>query len=517
LKGGGKMFEGLKPLFEMAKKKKEEFNRLDGIQGDGDLGVTVELIASALEEAAADSSTIKELLLKGGEMVRRKAPSTMGILVSFALNAAGRKVGENASLTPETISLIQDVMIKELKKRGEAEVGDRTILDAFAPAYESFHDVINNGGTTHEALKQAAASAKTGAEATRNLIPKTGRASWTGSRSLGEMDGGAWLCYHVYQTLYESYNLSQKGRRDHMVKANIEGIIATMITPFKENEEVDIEAFVKEIHYLLNAGVDGISVGGSTGEGAVLTDEELELLCGIAVKEVNGQVPIVGGIIRNSTRQVIKAAEALKDVGVSALMITPVHYHVNYPGDEGNFEFYQRISEEVDLPIFIYNVVPTNSISPALLKRLAEIPNVYGIKQSGGDMHALVAMLHESADKIKVMSAVDNLLYSTYELGAKGSIVAPSAIAPELIVQQWRAYLEGDSATALAIHNKLMYIFKAIQGANFPSKIKEAIRLQGRPAGIPRSPLQKVTENESAIIKQALIAAGLLEEVAVKK
>jgi 4-hydroxy-tetrahydrodipicolinate synthase len=506
------MFEELKPIFEMAKELKDEFNRLDGVQGDGDLGVTVELIAIALEEAAAEAVTLKELFAKGGEKVRKKAPSTMGILVSFALSAAGRSLTEDdAVLTPETLSLIQEVMIRELKKRGEAEVGDRTILDAFVPAVERFRTVATNGGTTMEALQEATLAAKAGAEATRDLVPKTGRASWTGTRGLGEVDGGAWLCYNIYQKFSESYKLSNKGRRDSIVKPTIEGIIATMITPFKENEDVDVEAFIKEIHYLLETGVDGISVGGSTGEGAVLTDEELELLCGIAIKEVNGQVPIVGGIIRNSTRQVIKAAKALEAVGVSALMVTPVHYHVNYPGDEGNFEFYERISDAVNLPIIIYNVVPANSISPALLKRLAEIPNVYGIKQSGGDMHALAAMIHESGEKLKVMSAVDNLLYSTYELGAKGSIVALSAIAPELLVQQWRAYLDGDSKTALAIHNKLMYIFKSVQGANFPSKIKEAIRLQGRPAGIPRSPLQKVTESESVIIKQALIDAGLLE------
>ncbi|WML54984.1 dihydrodipicolinate synthase family protein [Neobacillus sp. PS3-12] len=476
------MFVELKPLFDMAKDLKEEFNRLDGVQGDGDLGVTVELIAAALEEATAEAVTLKELFAKGGEKVRKKALSTMGILVSFALSAAGRSLTDDAAATSETLSLIQDVMIRELKKRGEAEVGDRTILDAFVPATEAFQAAVTDGGTTFEALKEATLAAQAGAEATRNLVPKTGRASWTGTRGLGEVDGGAWLCYNVYQKFFESYNFSNKGRRESMVKGNIEGIIATMITPFKENEDVDIEAFIKEIHYLLETGVDGISVGGSTGEGAVLTDDELELLCGIAVKEVNGRVPIVGGIIRNSTRQVIKVAQQLEAIGVSALMITPVHYHVNYPGDEGNFEFYQRISDTVNLPIIIYNVVPANSISPALLKRLAEIPNVYGIKQSGGDMHALAAMVHESGEKIKVMSAVDNLLYSTYELGAKGSIVALSAIAPELLVQQWHAYLDGDSKTALAIHNKLMYIFKSVQGANFPSKIKEAIRLQGRPA-----------------------------------
>jgi 4-hydroxy-tetrahydrodipicolinate synthase len=511
------MFEELKPLFAMAKEQKDELNRLDGLQGDGDLGVTAELIAEAIEETAEVCTNLKEFLLSAGENVRKKAPSTMGILLSFALRGAGRTIDEDATPTPDTIILIQDAMINEIKKRGDADLGDKTILDAFIPAYKIYRDVILKGETPQRALKQAASAAKEGAELTRNLIPKTGRASWVGERSLGEMDGGAWLCYLIYQAFYEISKLSLNERRDHMSQTNLEGIIATMITPFKENEEVDTEAFIKEIHFLLNAGVNGISVGGSTGEGAVLSDEELHLLCKMAVNEVKGKVPIVGGVIRNSTRDALKAAKAVEAAGVSALMITPVHYHVNNPGDQGNYEFYERISENVDLPIIIYNVVPSNYVSPALLKRLSTIPNVYGIKQSGGDMHSLAAMIHGSGDQIKVMSAVDNLLYSTYMLGAKGSIVALSAIAPDLCVKQWQAYLNGDSELALSIHNKLMYIYTAVQGENFPSKIKEAVRLQGRPAGFTRSPLQKTTENESALIKNALIEAGILEFVSLNE
>ncbi|WEG11117.1 dihydrodipicolinate synthase family protein [Pullulanibacillus sp. KACC 23026] len=295
-----------------------------------------------------------------------------------------------------------------------------------------------------------------------------------------------------------------------MKTVNLEGIIATTITPFDPNENIDEQAFVEQVRYLVSTGVDGISVGGSTGEGSVLTDEELGCLCQLAVKEVDGRIPVVAGVIRNSTREAIRTAEVAKAAGVDALMVTPVIYFVNRPSDAGNFEFYQRIGEKLDLPIVIYNVVPHNSVSPGLLKQLVEIPQVVAIKQSGGDIHALAQMISECGDRILVSSAVDDLLYPTYAIGARGSIVAPSAIVPELIVKQWQAFKKGDFATAEAVHQQLLPVYLAIQGPNFQGKIKEAIRQLGRTAGITRSPIQAPTADEKEYIAQMLKKANVL-------
>ncbi|WP_284285933.1 dihydrodipicolinate synthase family protein [Alicyclobacillus fastidiosus] len=291
----------------------------------------------------------------------------------------------------------------------------------------------------------------------------------------------------------------------------MKGIIATTVTPFDEREEVDEVAFVEQVRYMLAAGVDGISVGGSTGEGAVLTDEELSRLCALAVAETDGRVPVVAGIIRNCTRDALRTAKAVATTGVKALMITPVHYHVLAPGDEGNFKFYQKIAEEIGLPIIIYNVVPHNVISPECLIKLADIPEIVAIKQSGGDIHKLAEMVQQCGNRIIVMSAVDDLLFPTYVIGAQGSIVAPSAIIPELIVEQWQAYLRKDYQSAEVLHQRILPVVQAISGVNFPAKIKEAIRQLGRSSGITRSPGIEPTQSEKEKIRNALVAAGVLQ------
>ncbi|WAH35771.1 dihydrodipicolinate synthase family protein [Alicyclobacillus dauci] len=291
----------------------------------------------------------------------------------------------------------------------------------------------------------------------------------------------------------------------------LKGIIATAVTPFDEREEVDETAFVEQVRYLVAAGVDGISVGGSTGEGAILSDEELSRLCVLAIAEVGGKVPVIAGIIRNCTRDALRTANAVVKTGVKALMVTPVHYHVLAPGDDGNYEFYRRIGKDIGLPIVIYNVIPHNVISPELLNKLSNIPQVVAIKQSGGDIHKLAEMVQKCGDRIVIMSAVDDLLFPTYMVGAQGSIVAPSAIIPELVVQQWQAFLRKDYEAAEELHRRILPVVQAISGVNFPGKIKEAIRQLGRTAGITRSPGHEPTEVEKETIRNALACAGVLD------
>jgi phosphoenolpyruvate---glycerone phosphotransferase subunit DhaL len=188
-------------ILEMARTSKNEFNRLDGVQGDGDLGVTIELVAEAVHQASKETTDLKNWLIASGTLVRKKAPSTMGVLISFALTAAGRELPDGAMPTSEAFVQIQKTMIEEIKIRGEADLGDRTVLDAFIPAFEQYRTTLESGLSSKMALQKAAEAAWHGAESTRNLMPKTGRASWVGDRAMGEVDGGAWCCYKVYQAL----------------------------------------------------------------------------------------------------------------------------------------------------------------------------------------------------------------------------------------------------------------------------------------------------------------------------
>lgn len=188
-------------LEEMSQTLKGEFNRLDGRQGDGDLGVTAELVTKAMRQAATETGDIQSWLSKGATLVRMQAPSTMGVLLSFALSAAGKSLVNNDPASPQIWVDAQLAMIEEIKKRGGAKLGDRTLLDAFIPAAQAFGQQIEAGNKAQQAMHAAAKAARDGAEATRNLVPKTGRASWVGERAVGEIDGGAWFCYKVYETL----------------------------------------------------------------------------------------------------------------------------------------------------------------------------------------------------------------------------------------------------------------------------------------------------------------------------
>jgi len=284
------------------------------------------------------------------------------------------------------------------------------------------------------------------------------------------------------------------------------GMIAPMVTPFDENEDLDLNVTRKEVKYLLNTGIDGISTGGSTGEGALLSGEEIRKIIEIIVEENEKKIPIVAGIIKNSTREAIKTALIAKKAGADALLITPVFYFGATP--EGNYEYYKLIAEKVRLPIIIYNVVPTNQITLEVMLKISEIEEVVGIKQVG--IEELVAMVSACEDRMKVFSACDDMLYGTYVSGACGAISAMIAAVPDLCVQQWEAFKKGDQKTAIELQRRLYYVREAYNFRPFPGMLKEIISQLGRSVGKSRSPILEPNQEEKEFIKKKLIKAGLL-------
>ena len=288
-----------------------------------------------------------------------------------------------------------------------------------------------------------------------------------------------------------------------------QGIIPPMVTPLTADEEIDEDAFRREVQVFLRAGVHGLAIGGSTGEGHTLSVEESCRLARIAREEVAGRIPIIAGIIQDSTRAVIEYGLALKGTGVDALQITPIHY-LFAPTEEGTIAYYERIGRTVDLPILIYNVIPWNTISPQLLLRLASIPQVVGVKQSGGDIHKLADLLLMNQGRLQVFSAVDDLLYPSFVLGAEGAIAAILTVLPELAVQLWDACRAGRYDEARRIHERLLPVWRAINAPDMSPRTKAAIELQGRPVGPARHPLLPVTPEVRAEIAAALEQAGVL-------
>ena len=290
----------------------------------------------------------------------------------------------------------------------------------------------------------------------------------------------------------------------------IYGIAPPMATPFAADETVDEGALRAEVEYLIaSAGVHGLAVGGSTGEGHTLSTGELRCVVANAVEVAAGRVPVIAGIIVDSTRQAIEKARALKDLDVAALQVTPVHYLFR-PKDDMTFAHFAALAEESAQPVMVYNVVPWSYCSPALLDRMMrEIDGLIGVKQSAGDLKLLADLLMTSADAGVIMSAVDALLYPSFALGAHGAIAAILTAAPELCVKLWDQGGAGDHAGALETHRKLLPIWNAIMDDNLPANVKTALALQGRPAGRPRMPMPASSPQQREAIKSALIQAGV--------
>lgn len=289
------------------------------------------------------------------------------------------------------------------------------------------------------------------------------------------------------------------------------GIVPPMTTPFRPDDTLDEAALRAETRYLVDgARVHGLAVGGSTGEGHTLTLGEVRRLTAIVVEEVRGRVPVITGIITDSTASAIERGRAVRDLGVAALQVTPVHYLFR-PDDDAMLRHFDALARGTGLPILIYNVVPWSYLSPQLLARiLTSVDGVIGVKQSAGDLKLLADLLLLVGDRARIMTAVDALLYPSFTLGAHGAIAAILTAVPRLCVELWDAVQGGDHKHALALHRRLLPLWNAIAHDNLPANVKYCQELQGRLAGVPRAPMPVTSDRQAEVIRQALRQAGVL-------
>jgi 4-hydroxy-tetrahydrodipicolinate synthase len=285
---------------------------------------------------------------------------------------------------------------------------------------------------------------------------------------------------------------------------DLAGVIPPLVTPFTADGSIDEAAFRKVIRFNLDKKVHGVCPGGSTGEGHTFTVDEFKRVMEITASEVAGQVPIVAGIISNSTRDAINRAKAISHLSIAALQVTPVHYLFK-PDEEATHNHFEALTEAVDVPVVIYNVVPWNYLNPAQMIRLMkELPGVQGIKQSQGDLKLMADLLLGVPEGCKVFSAVDALLYSSFALGAHGTIAATPAALPGVCVTLWDAVQAGDHKKGLEIHTAMLTFWNALVGDNLPANIKTSITLQGCNAGLPRAPMPATKPEQLARIKAAM-------------
>ena len=284
----------------------------------------------------------------------------------------------------------------------------------------------------------------------------------------------------------------------------IRGIVPPMTTPFSAAGAIEEAAFRAEARFLLDAGVHGLAVAGSTGEGHALSTDEVCRLTAIAVEEADGRAPVIAGIIVDSTAQAIERGRAAADAGAAALQVTPVHYLFR-PDDAHMKEHFREMADAVASPIIIYNVVPWTYLSPELLVEImADIPGVVGVKQSAGDLKLFADLMATAPEGARIMSAVDALMYPSFTLGAHGAVAAILTAAPRACVTLWDAVAEGDHPAALDLHLRLLALWNAMIDDNLPAAVKAALDFQGLAGGLPRRPMPAASNSQRSAIAAAL-------------
>ncbi|MBM3573894.1 MAG: dihydrodipicolinate synthase family protein [Alphaproteobacteria bacterium] len=287
------------------------------------------------------------------------------------------------------------------------------------------------------------------------------------------------------------------------------GVIPPMTTPFTRFGEVDLKLVAPQVDWLIEAGAQGLAAGGSTGEGHTLDHEEYRDLIAATVAATRGRVPVIAGVIVDSTRDAIRRGKLVRDMKVAALQVTPVHYLFK-PDDDAMVEHFRAMTAETGLPVIIYNVVPWTYLSPKLLTRIMrEVPLVVGVKQSAGDLKLFADLMMMAPDKL-IYSAVDALMYPSYTLGAHGSIAAILAAAPHASVELWNAVKHGDHPRALELHQKLLTLWNAMFADNLPACTRYAQSLQGLPQTWSRAPMPAASAAQQADVKAALAGLGAL-------
>jgi 4-hydroxy-tetrahydrodipicolinate synthase len=289
----------------------------------------------------------------------------------------------------------------------------------------------------------------------------------------------------------------------------LRGVIPPMVTPFDAQGEIDQEAVKSEVEFYIGCGVLGLCAGGSTGEGAGFNRDDVYNLCSRVVKEVKGRLPVIGGIIPDTTREAIELSLAAKEAGVAALQVTPPHY-IFQPGIPELVSYYSEIQQRIKLPIILYNVLPWAQVSVDGVARLLEADAIVAIKQSGLNMHQVADMVYRFGQRLPILTAVDDLLYPSFVLGCQGTICASATILPRKCVELYQAVQLGNHNRALSLHNQVLSVWRAVEGTEgFLGRVKYAIELQGRRAGVPRGPHRTASEDERVVVQRAFQEAGI--------
>lgn len=291
----------------------------------------------------------------------------------------------------------------------------------------------------------------------------------------------------------------------------IRGIIPPVATPMQANEDLDLPRFKWFLDHLITNGVHGVFVLGTNSEFYALDENEKQAVIATAVEHVRGRVPVYAGTGAETTREAVRLTKMAEKEGVQGVSVITPYFIL--PNQQEIFDHYRRIAEATMLPVILYNNPATCGgvkIDVETVARLAEIPNILGVKDSSGDLQNTAEFIRVVPERFSVLMGRDTLIYPAMIFGAKGAVPATGNIAPKLLVEIYEAFMRGDQAGSLAAQRKLNPIRLGLTLGTAPGGVKAALQLLGTPIGPCRSPVAPLPPDKMQKMKAALQSAGLI-------
>ncbi|MBC8549361.1 MAG: 4-hydroxy-tetrahydrodipicolinate synthase [Candidatus Brocadiales bacterium] len=285
------------------------------------------------------------------------------------------------------------------------------------------------------------------------------------------------------------------------------GSIVAMVTPFKDGE-VDYDKIGELVQYHIDNGTNAIIPCGTTGESPTLTHREHREVIEKVIEAAAGRIPVIAGTGSNNTSEAVSMTRHAKETGANgSLIITPYY---NKPTQQGIYEHYKAILEEVDIPIIVYNVPSRTgvSISAETVARLAEFDNIVAIKEATGDIDQASQILNLC--DITVLSGDDSLTLPIMSIGGKGVVSVLANILPREVSDLTSSFLKGEIENAQRLHKSLFPVCKAMFIETNPIPVKTAMKLLDRLNGEMRLPLCNMSKEHERQLKIALEKYGLV-------
>ena len=288
----------------------------------------------------------------------------------------------------------------------------------------------------------------------------------------------------------------------------LKGSLVALITPMNQDGSINYEQLHDLIDWHIENGTDGIVAVGTTGESATLPVEEHLAVIEATVKHVNKRIPVIAGTGANNTVEAIALSKAAEQAGADYTLSVVPYY--NKPSQEGIYQHFKAIAEATSIPMIIYNVPGRTvvSMSNDTILRLAEIPNLVGVKEASGKIGSNIELINSVPEGFAVFSGDDPTGLPFMLCGGHGVVTVAANVAPKLFADMCRAALKGDIATARRLNEQLIPIYNTMFCEPSPAAPKWGLSLLGKCEPHVRLPLVALTEAGQAKVRAALEKSG---------